>query len=199
MGKIATTAMLPDVGNTQDIELLIASFPSCIDGEQNRPSNETPDEANDGRKLDISEQEIRIERMMLEDVGIGQLVHAHDPIPKAGRRFRSAFPGTQRAEVRTRHVHSAIAATKNNETENHDDSNYQGRDQCGDQTTGRTGGIFGVIGLGIGVSSAYLLPSRDNSKGRKTYVVPSQQCMKALKANIADSHREGDRIRSQGT
>lgn len=92
MGEVATIGVGRDIGETEDVELLLTTTASSIDGEQDRPGDAASNE-HDGRdQLQESQQEVRIHGMVLEYVSIGKLVHRGDPTPEAGGGFRGALP-----------------------------------------------------------------------------------------------------------
>lgn len=64
--------------------------------------------------------------MVLQHVGIRQLVHAGEPIENTSWRRGSTFAKAQGAQIRTGHVHSGLPSTDDNKDDDHDDERNQG-------------------------------------------------------------------------
>ena len=79
------------VAETDHIQLLLFSGSSGIDGKQDRPSDQTAHKANNHRYLQISEQEVTIERLMVEDIAIGYLTESPYPIEQSSRQIRCSI------------------------------------------------------------------------------------------------------------
>ena len=81
-----------DILKAEKTELCLG--PTCrgIDREQDRPGNDAADEADDGGYSEEAEQEIAIDGLMVQDIGIGDLEEGPDPIEQPARDGRSAFP-----------------------------------------------------------------------------------------------------------
>ena len=58
------------VAEVENIELLVASSASRIDRKQNGPCYQTTDEGDDSCNLQVSQEEIAIERVVIQDVAI---------------------------------------------------------------------------------------------------------------------------------
>lgn len=71
MGVVAILVL--DVGKGEDVKLLLTTTASGIDRKQNGPGDEATDKADDDGQLKVTEQEIAIERVVLEDVFVGNL------------------------------------------------------------------------------------------------------------------------------
>lgn len=76
MGKVAAVAIRRDIGKAQNIQLLFTTTAGGIDWEQDGPSDAATDEHDSGRQLQESQQEISIQRVVLENVSVGELVHS---------------------------------------------------------------------------------------------------------------------------
>lgn len=72
---------ITDVGNTEHVQLLTATAASRIDGEEDRPGDDAANKHQDRDQLEEAQQQIRVHRVVLQDVGVGKLVHGDDPVP----------------------------------------------------------------------------------------------------------------------
>ena len=78
-----------DVAEAQDIKLLLDSSTSGIYWEQDRPADKTAYRANDDRYFDVAEKEIPIKRVVLEYIGVWDLLHEREPAQqRIWRRWR---------------------------------------------------------------------------------------------------------------
>jgi hypothetical protein len=62
-----------DVGHGKDIKLLVSPSSSDVDGKQNGHDDGTANQAGDDGELEKAEEEIRVEVLVLQDVGIWDL------------------------------------------------------------------------------------------------------------------------------
>ena len=72
-----------DVAEADHVQLNLASTTSSIDGEQDRPCNQTADEANSHRYLEVAQKEITVQGVMVEDIAIWDLAESAEPIEHA--------------------------------------------------------------------------------------------------------------------
>lgn len=83
--------------------------------------------------------------MVLQDIGIGQLVHRGDPVPQTGGRVGGTLRRAQITNIGPGHVHAAIAATENHEEKNHDHEGDQRGDQRGQESGQRASSFIGIL------------------------------------------------------
>lgn len=74
-----------DVGHGEDVELGQAIAARGVDGEEDGPSDDTADDAGDDGHLEEAKEEEAIERVVVEDVGVGDGVELFDPAEEAAR------------------------------------------------------------------------------------------------------------------
>lgn len=134
MGKVTSESLLRDVGDTQDVQLLLVAAAGRIDGEQDGERHARANEADHRNRLQKAQQEVGIHRVVLQNIFVGQPVHVTKPIDQAGRGRGRSLLGTQDSQVRPRHVHSALTSAQNDENQDHHDGHHQGRDQGDDQS-----------------------------------------------------------------
>lgn len=89
---VETVLSVCDVTETDEIELLQASAASRIDWEENGPSHETTDKTDSHRDLKVSKQEEAIERVVVEDIAVRDLVEGANPIEHAIGKIWRPFP-----------------------------------------------------------------------------------------------------------
>lgn len=117
---ITGSLILGNVGDAQNVQLLLSASASGIDREQDGPGDTAADEQDHGGQLEEAQQQIGIHRVVLQHVSVGDLVHGGDPVKKASRGFGRALPGTQSADVGSRHVRAALAAAQEHKQQDHD-------------------------------------------------------------------------------
>ena len=89
---VETILGICNVTETDEVQLLLASAACRIDREEDRPCDETADEADDGRHFEISKQEEAIERVVIEDIAVWNLVESANPVEHAIGKFRRSLP-----------------------------------------------------------------------------------------------------------
>lgn len=80
-----------DVAVRQDFELGLAAAASGIDGKQDRPSDAKTDEADGANDSKVADEEIGVEALVLESVGIGDLPKRADPAKEAVSKLGTPF------------------------------------------------------------------------------------------------------------
>lgn len=85
MCVVSGKVTIPDVRQGEDVQLRFDASAGRIDGEQDGPGHQAADEADDGYQLEVAEQEVRVHRVVLQDVRIGQLVHVDNPADQTRR------------------------------------------------------------------------------------------------------------------
>ena len=81
-----------DITKTDQIQLLIPSAACCVDGKQDRHCHETADEADSYGNLEISKQQEAIERVVIEDIAVGNFVEGTDPVEETIGKLWRPFP-----------------------------------------------------------------------------------------------------------
>ena len=68
-----------DIAEAENVELLLAITSCSVDRKQDGPGDATSDQADDDRYLQISEQEVAIQRVMLENESVRELIKGFQP------------------------------------------------------------------------------------------------------------------------
>lgn len=134
MGKVTPVGIRRDVGETEDIQLLLTTATGSVYREQDGPGDTATNEHDCRCQLKESQQEVRIQRVMLKNVGVGELVHRSDPAPRAGGGFWGALPWLEVADVGTRHVLATLALSQNDKDDNHHGEDDDVYDQGSQET-----------------------------------------------------------------
>ena len=71
------------IAEADHVQLKLASATSSINGEQYRPGNQTADEANSHRYLEVAQKEIAVQGVVVEDIAIWDLAESAEPIEHA--------------------------------------------------------------------------------------------------------------------
>lgn len=82
------------IGNGQNVELLKTCTARGIDGEQNWPGDQTANKAHDGNQLEVAQEQVRVERVVLQHIGIWQPIHCSNPVEEARGRLWGALIGS---------------------------------------------------------------------------------------------------------
>lgn len=126
------TVFVLDVAEADHVELLLASSTGGIDGEEDGEGDATTDEAHGGSNLEVAEEEVAVQRVVVEHIAIRYLEEGADPVEQSTRQGWRALPirqlisscrttGTgsmshvlfpQRAEIATRGIDAALGATQ---------------------------------------------------------------------------------------
>jgi len=69
-----------DVGECEQIELLSSGTTSSIDWEEDGPSDAAADKTDHHKHLHVSQEQVRVNRLVLESIGIGDLPELVKPI-----------------------------------------------------------------------------------------------------------------------
>ena len=69
-----------DVAEAENVQLNASGATSSIDGEQDGHGDETANEADGDRNLQVSKEEKTIERLVIEDVAVRDLVEGANPV-----------------------------------------------------------------------------------------------------------------------
>lgn len=82
-----------DVTEAEDVQLDPPCTTSGIDWKQNGPCQQTADEAHGDRDLQISQKQEAIERLVIEDIAIGNLIEGLDPVEQSIGQVWRTLPG----------------------------------------------------------------------------------------------------------
>jgi len=88
---IAWNATL-DIAEAEDVQLNASCATSSIDWEQDRPCYQTADEANRDRDLQISKEEEAIERLVVKNIAVRDLVEGSNPVEQPFRQVWGSLP-----------------------------------------------------------------------------------------------------------
>lgn len=92
MGVIAAgLGVAVDIAVGEDIELLLASTASCVDGEKNGPCNTATDETDRASNAQEANKEVGVEGLVLKSIDIGYLPKGAEPVKEATREGRRPF------------------------------------------------------------------------------------------------------------
>ena len=72
-----------NVAEADYIQLDLTSTASSIDGEQDRPCDQTAHETHSHRDFEIAQQEIAIQGVVIEDIAVWDLAESTEPIEHA--------------------------------------------------------------------------------------------------------------------
>ena len=90
---ILSTLLIPvDVGHGQHIQLNLPSTSSDVDREQDGPGNASPNEHDDHGHAKVSKEEVSIQRLVLESIGIWDLPERSNPVEPSCRKRFCTFP-----------------------------------------------------------------------------------------------------------
>ena len=92
VGVEAILVVFCDVTETEEVQLLQLSAACRIDREKDWPCHETADEADGRRNLEVSKQQEAIERVVVEDIAIWDLVESANPIEHTRGKSWRALP-----------------------------------------------------------------------------------------------------------
>ena len=93
MSEVSILAIpaLVNVAHGEHVQLLLAIAAGDVDGEEDGPGYAGADEHNDHGHLEEAEEEVGIERLVLERVGIGDFPKWGDPVEPPGRERLGSF------------------------------------------------------------------------------------------------------------
>lgn len=83
---------LVEVTECEDVQTLIASTTSRVDGEQNRPGKACSEEGNGSADAKVAEEEVGVKRLVLEGVGIWDLPELTKPVEEASWKCWCSLP-----------------------------------------------------------------------------------------------------------
>lgn len=81
--RVVTILGVCDITETDGVELLQASAACRIDREEDGPCHETTDKADGRGNLEVSKQEEAIERVVIEDIAVWDLIEGANPVEHA--------------------------------------------------------------------------------------------------------------------
>ena len=81
----ARAHMCIDVGKCEQIELCLSATTSSIDWEEDRPSDAAADKADHHKHSHVSQEQVRVDRLVLKSIGIGDLPELAEPIEHTSR------------------------------------------------------------------------------------------------------------------
>lgn len=135
MGEISILLGSRDIADAKEVELGLSITASGIDGEQDRPGDAAADEADDSDDLKEAQEQVAVERVMVQDVGVGDLPESRDPGEKALGKLGRAFLLAKRAHMRPRSILARNSAAQEQEDTDIDAGKDQdwneSRDQAG--------------------------------------------------------------------
>lgn len=88
---IVTVFAITDVAETDEVQLLQARSAGRIDGKQDRPSYQAAEEAQRHGNLQIAEEEEAVQRVMIEDIAVRNLVERFDPTEQSPWQLWRSF------------------------------------------------------------------------------------------------------------
>jgi hypothetical protein len=83
-----------DVAVGQDLELGLVVAAGGIDGEEDGPGDDETDEADGGEDTEEAQEEVGIEALVLEGIGVGDLPEGPDPVEEALGQLWTPFAAT---------------------------------------------------------------------------------------------------------
>ena len=83
------------VGHGQDLKLSLDSSAGDVDGEKDGECNDTSNQTGDDGDLEEAQEEVAIHGVVLEHVGIRDVVERFDPVEESSGKIRSSLAGTQ--------------------------------------------------------------------------------------------------------
>lgn len=96
-----------DIPKRQKLQLLLAAAASGMNGEQNRPGNETAGEADIAQNLEVSKKEEAVQGAMVKNDGIGGLEEGYNPVePTVGQRWDRKSACQKRISEEEKETHS---------------------------------------------------------------------------------------------
>lgn len=98
MSEVAVVVVF-DIAHGQDIELVLTTSASDIDGEQDGPCDDAANEAAQNRDAEESEEQIAIERRVSQHISIGQLEQGRKPVEDAVWKSGAALSGRMLVEA----------------------------------------------------------------------------------------------------
>ena len=108
MRIVARVVSLHNIAHAEQVELDLPTTPGDVDWKEDWPSDAAADETDGRCNLQVSEEQIAIERLVIQDVGIGNLEKSSNPIEETFGKIWRAFPGTVSLESRVRDAHSIV-------------------------------------------------------------------------------------------
>lgn len=96
------SVLFGNVTHTEQIELLLLSMAGDIHGKQDWPGDQAADKGNGRCNLQIAKQKVRVQRLMVQHVGIGNGNECRNPIEQAAWQIRRALPDAPSAQLDVR-------------------------------------------------------------------------------------------------
>ena len=137
------------------IQLTLATAASSIDDQQRRPRKESTDKRNQRHHFEVADEQIIIQRLVVEDEFIWQFTKGGDPVEHAKRRLGCFLPVSPSAKSalhltvrmyllifecikkRTRGIHSMLLVAEIKEGKDDRKRNDEQRDNSCNQLVGR--------------------------------------------------------------
>ena len=94
MGIVTGVISLHDIAHTEQVELDLSTAPSDVDWKEDWPSDAAADEANGRCNLQIAEEQIAVERLVIQDIGVRNLEESPNPVEETFGKIWGAFPET---------------------------------------------------------------------------------------------------------
>ena len=99
--RVETILGVCDVTETDTVELFQASTACRIDREEDGPCHETANKADGHRNFEVPKQEEAIERVMIEDITVRDLIEGAYPVEHAIGKLWRPFPVKSECQFRT--------------------------------------------------------------------------------------------------
>ncbi|KFZ14047.1 hypothetical protein V502_06294 [Pseudogymnoascus sp. VKM F-4520 (FW-2644)] len=142
---VLAIGVLVQVAKGQQVKTLGAIAARRVDGEQDGPGDEAAEEADGDEDAHVAQEQVGVERLGLEHIGIGDLPEGAEPVEHASWELWGALASP---EVGSRGIEATVRPTQDQEDGDIDEGDEQGRDQCRDET-GDGGVLVGVGGSSI--------------------------------------------------
>nr|POE72200.1 hypothetical protein CFP56_12076 [Quercus suber] len=126
-----------DVGHGDDVELLGGAATGSIDGEQDGESDDTTHDTDDDGDLEQTQQEVAVERRVVQDIGVGHGPEVLEPVAQPLRHGRAAGLCAQARDERSRLVNALEPRPEDEEDDKVDDRDDQDGHQGRDDRRGR--------------------------------------------------------------
>ena len=99
--RVETILGVCDITETDAVELLQASTACRVDREEDGPCHETTNKADGHRNFEVSKQEEAIERVVIEDIAVGDLIEGANPVEHTIGKIWRPFPAKSECQSRT--------------------------------------------------------------------------------------------------
>lgn len=180
-----------NISESKHIQLRLSTTTGGIDRKQNGPGDQAANKANGGSDLEVSKQQIGVQRVMAQNIGVWQFGHRGDPANESWFRCRSALLVAQGADVCSREILSALTPAQDDEEQDHGAGDDEGRHQRRDEAGGGVGSapcLFRVLNR-VSMRVARWQAEREDRTSRLT---------KTLRGSMVDGSTRVPQQRKQG-